>query len=623
LEHPDATIRLRTLGLLHAMADENNTQIIVINMLRFFQRTKNERIRTELADRITTIASQFSPSPIWFARTMERLFTLGGEHVRPEVAFAVLQLIEESCDEEMQRGIVNLYIDVVQNGNRLSDVFVIVIVKVIGQFGELSDEYDLDFIALLLCDLADAYEGPRAWVLNALLQTVAKLDEIPHQIGEIFETYKISRSIIVQEICFEGLALLSNMNVLEIAIGQLEEPFDEQLSFLDDFVNEAIRQGKPAYIDIAVREGDLTQQTKEKTLKMSYTSNAPEVVYGAPPKEVEIERTLDLTGVLPMWGENGLLGENLEGLTSSAEQTREETPVSIWGAHAIKPSRAGSAEARKDKVATLLFGQKTTRKASTQRPVKPMPIQTLTEEDHQLIDEINGEIEEPIPQQLAFFLQSGSPTPVYESGSFKVAAMAQNGGVLLAFVNEGEEPILGLKVGVIGPDVLIKETASHPKTIRAIPQRKAVWLLTTFKFPQHMKGFPDFKFTVTLQYVGGSLITIALADMSLATFVIPLEVTTQQFSGFWKIGGIEQLYRVPTSPDFTLDEVSQTLNELMHVKTVQRIGNEEIFAGILFSTPFKILLHVKFSDQRMEVKVLTKAPPLTQAIVEFLKTIFG
>jgi AP-4 complex subunit epsilon-1 len=46
------------------MANESNAQIIVVNMLKFFQRTKNERIRTELADRITTMASQYSPSPI-------------------------------------------------------------------------------------------------------------------------------------------------------------------------------------------------------------------------------------------------------------------------------------------------------------------------------------------------------------------------------------------------------------------------------------------------------------------------------------------------------------------------------------------------------------------------------
>jgi AP-4 complex subunit epsilon-1 len=56
LEHPDSTIRLGTLELLHAMANKSNAQIIVVNTLKFFQRTKNERIRTELADGIAVFA---------------------------------------------------------------------------------------------------------------------------------------------------------------------------------------------------------------------------------------------------------------------------------------------------------------------------------------------------------------------------------------------------------------------------------------------------------------------------------------------------------------------------------------------------------------------------------------
>jgi hypothetical protein len=44
LDHPDPTIRLRTLGLLHVIANESNAQIIVINMLKFFKKNKNGEI---------------------------------------------------------------------------------------------------------------------------------------------------------------------------------------------------------------------------------------------------------------------------------------------------------------------------------------------------------------------------------------------------------------------------------------------------------------------------------------------------------------------------------------------------------------------------------------------------
>jgi AP-4 complex subunit epsilon-1 len=368
LEHPDATIRLRTLGLLHAMANEANAQIIVINMLKFFQRAKNERVRTELADRTTTIAAQYSPSPLWFAKTMEQLFALAGDHVRPDVAFAVLRLIEENCDEDMQRGIVNLYIDVAQSGRRLSDVFVIVIAKVIGLYGQLSDGYDPDFIALLLCDLADAYDGPRDSVLNALLQIVGKLAEIPRQVSEVFENYKQSRSDIVQEICFEALALLAKPATLAASITGLDGEFDDQLGFLDALVTAAIKRGQKAYIDIATREGDLSP-AKHSTLRISYGTQ-PKPVYSA--AEPVDEGRLIMAGVDAVWGESGLCAESTGGaaLPALVEAAAPEMRKSAFQKFAIKPVQSG-ADSHREKVAHVLFGAG--KKGVAQRHAQPAP----------------------------------------------------------------------------------------------------------------------------------------------------------------------------------------------------------------------------------------------------------
>jgi hypothetical protein len=74
--------------------------------------------------------------------------------------------------------------------------------------------------------------------------------------------------------------------------------------------------------------------------------------------------------------------------------------------------------------------------------------------------------------------------------------------------------------------------------------------------------------------------------MNLATFIIPLDATTQQFSGFWKQGGNEQVYSIPKAVEISLDDLSRALNDEVHVKTVQRIRQEEIFVGSLFATPF-------------------------------------
>ena len=673
LEHPDATIRLRTLALLHAMANENNAQIIVINMLKFFQKTKNERVRTELADRITTIASEYSPSPLWFAKTMEQLFAIGGEHVKPEVAFAVLRLINEHCDEEMRRGIVNLYIDVAQSGRRLSDVFVIVIAKVIGSYAELSDEYDLDFIALLLCDLADQYEAPRDWVLSALLEIVAKLEEVPHQIPEVFENYKQSRSIIVQEICFEALALLTFKDTLVAAVNETApEDWDEYMEFLDDYVADAIEnKGMKEYIPLDERGDDDTLDLTPK-LKFVYTDNNDQM-YGAdagrnasgvptgPAVEEPQDQGLNTNGVRMVWGEAGLAQDPEPGASAGVEAGYtapvEEKKVSLFKKMAIKKEVKTADTVRKEKMQGSLFGglKKGGAKKAPAAAPSAAPRQTmeqmerlnapsqgpygappeapppqmggavkglqLTENDFMMLEQISLEINSPMPEAIGAFAQTGQVEPIYEDPQMKVAAMSQGGTILVAVCNQGQQPMMDFSMDVVGPQVFKKEVVTHPKQLRAIPVGLAVWYMANFRFPPQVSGFPDFKFKLSVQY-NGVPVEVEL-PANITTFIVPAEATTQQFGAFWKQGGSEIVYTMKRTPDLVIDEVSDALNNMLHVKTVQRIGTEEIFIGNLYSTPLRILVHVKFGAEKVDMKVLTKAQPLTQAIVKVLSEIFG
>ena len=647
LEHPDSTIRLRTLGLLHAMACEGNAQIIIINMLKFFQRTKNERIRTELADRITSIASQYSPSPLWFAKTMEQLFSLGGDNVRPEVAFAVLRLIEENCDEEMRRSIVNLYIDVAQSSRRLSDVFVIVIARIIGEYAELSDEYDLNFVALLLCDLADAYEGPRDWVLNSLLLIVAKLDEVPQQVSDVFENYKHSRSIISQEISYEAIALLCFKDALMLSVeSEVPEDFDPEMKFLDDFVEDAIEnKGCKEYIPLDERDSDLII-TPKSTIKYSYNQDVPSI-YGSDPVSMDNNGTynggaqedtadtgLNTNGVKMVWGENGLSAEAEQSVVAAEQSVpapQEKEKVSMFQKLSLKKNQQQHVDAKKEKMKESLFGglkkggakkPMLTQNKAVEAPQGPYgPASTgsisLTEEDYQKLEHIKSEISSPLPQQLQGFLQIAQPVQVFENAIFRCYALAYSGSVVAIINNISQNPVMNVSIDINGPEIFNKEVISHPQQITAIPAQSTIYYMATFKFPQQMRGFPEFKFGCSIQYNKGQRVDFGL-PMSLATFVVPSQVTTAQFGSFWKQGGSEIVYTIPRNNTLTLDIISAKLNQLFHVKTVERIGAEEIFYGTLFSTPFKILVHVKFGA-KIDMKVLTNAQALTQALVNTLK----
>ena len=660
LEHPDPSIRLKTLSLLHAMASEDNAQIIVINMLRFFQRTKSESIRRDLADRITDIASKYSPSPIWFAKTMEQLFAIGGDLVRPEVAFAVIHLIDDECDEEMRRSIVNLYLDVTQSGRRLSDVFVMVIAHVIGNYAELSDEYELSFIILMLCDLADAYDGAREWVLNAIIKLIPKLEEIPQEVIGIFENYKVSRNIIVQEICYEALAL---MNFRESLTSVLTEPYEEdnELSFLNDFVNDAVQnKGMKVYIPLDDRDDDLIITNKPTLIYQAYPNASVANVYSsdgvaAPGAQApaEIEDTgLNTTGVSVVWGETGIVDPNqnateelhptadVYGSPTSAFPTEEAAPAkkpSMFAKLSVASKKnQNSAEEKKAELAGKLFKnvskKKPIAKSQARSPEQQTPPQSppaaapqpqveITPEDAAALDAAAAEMQQPQPQEIAQFSTVGNPVPVFADQQMKVACLAREGKILLAVMNSSPVPMLHFSLNVNGPDVLSKNVVSHPSQLVCIPPGTAILQLTSFAFPKQMRGFPQFQFSADISF-NGKTINVPL-PASLLTFVVPGEATTAEFGKLWKSGGSEIVYSMPKVEGLTLDAISDAMNTVVGVKTVQRIKQEEIFIGSLWSTPFKILIHVKFGTQKVEIKVLTKAQPLTASLVNEIKKVFA
>lgn len=716
LTHPDSTIRLRTLGLLHAMANESNSQIIIVNMLKFFQKTKNESIRIELADRITSIASKYSQSPIWFAKTMEQLFSIGGDQVRPEVAFEIMNTIDIICDEEMKKGIVNLYIDVAQSGKRLSNVFVMIIAKVIGQYAELSDEYDLNFISLLLCDLADAYQESRFWVLFALLEVSSKLTEIPRQVSDVFENYKQSKSIIVQEICFEATALLQFRDILKESITQMSndrqktdkeefpDDYDQELTFLDDFVQDAIEnKGAREYIPLDQRETDIIMPTETKQLKFTYqqpaSNNYEEKLivppgggpYGQPEQQQDIEdlnNALDLTGVKMVWGETGVHEEfESQGADhvesgQAADFSQQQKPISMFERLKIQKTPEESREStQRKKMVKSIFGNKkqsadqsasitpyNSQHSPTNSPYDSQQFATyspygnqqqlqqtkqdsdpkfveklnmgnsipqvyggsermqISEQDYQMIERVSSEINTPPAQPIVDFLSKGSDfVEVYKDSQLSVSLIARNATIILSVTNvHANNPMIGVSISLSGAEGLQTATLTHPKTITAIPNGQAVLSMTEFKFPNQMKSFPDFIFNVNIVYNKSRKVQFDIKPQfaSLATFITPVEVTTPQFGHLWQQGGTELILSLDrTDPNISLDFMSHLINNVVHAKTVQRIGMEEIFCGHLITTPFKVLIHVKFGSEKIDIKMLTKAPALTKALFNLMESL--
>lgn len=88
---------LQTLDLLYKMTNPVNVETITQKLVDHLAATSDFHLRAELVSRITQLAERFSPNNEWFIETMIRVFQLGGELVRPEIAHNLMQLIAEGA----------------------------------------------------------------------------------------------------------------------------------------------------------------------------------------------------------------------------------------------------------------------------------------------------------------------------------------------------------------------------------------------------------------------------------------------------------------------------------------------------------------------------------------------
>ena len=77
------------------MTNTANVDIITERMLAFLRSTHEDFIKRDLVTKITQLAERFSPSNLWFLKTMNEVFEVGGGLVRKDVAHNLMRLIAE------------------------------------------------------------------------------------------------------------------------------------------------------------------------------------------------------------------------------------------------------------------------------------------------------------------------------------------------------------------------------------------------------------------------------------------------------------------------------------------------------------------------------------------------
>lgn len=304
LEDPDETLKRKTLDLLHQMANPANVTVIVAKLTQYLQTTTDQYLRAELVSRINQLAEKFAPSNEWFITTINNVFELSGavttsvgattmngvssapavggseKLIKNEMSQSILRLISENAnqlminfpdgrvpeeEDDIRTYAVDTYINLLSAKRKsfttsLPDILLQVIAWILGEYGNLSASSSPSEVLGLLVQLmerqVDSPALTKSWILGAILKMSSKLlatgTPVPPSVAALITKYQNSLFVDLQQRSYEFLELLKSPATFTAVVPpnntfDLELVIDSKLSFLDSYVETALKNGAKPY----------------------------------------------------------------------------------------------------------------------------------------------------------------------------------------------------------------------------------------------------------------------------------------------------------------------------------------------------------------------------------------
>eukprot|EP01039_Chlorochromonas_danica_P004528 gene4528-4966_t len=265
LEDPDETLKRKTLDLLFRMTNAVNVEFIVDKLLSFLASSVDDHFRSDLVNQISQCAERFAPSNAWYVQTIIRVFELAGDKVKINVAQTLTQLIAEGADEEeddeelanekddeLRKEAVENFLTLVDR-SKLPAILTETLAWVLGEYGYLASSTSKEVIMDKLCYLIhiSSEASTKATLVTALSKLIAQHGSCPGKVLQTISFFSQSRALDLQQRCVEVLALLRHpaimVEVLPIDASCEDIDVDDQLSFLNDYVQKALNYGAKPY----------------------------------------------------------------------------------------------------------------------------------------------------------------------------------------------------------------------------------------------------------------------------------------------------------------------------------------------------------------------------------------
>ncbi|XP_022109150.1 AP-4 complex subunit epsilon-1-like isoform X2 [Acanthaster planci] len=254
LDDADDTIRLKTLDLLFRMTTSTNIEVICDRLLTFLQGTRDAFIRRDLLSKIIQLVEQYQPSVHWYLDTMTQVMLTGGDLVPRSLVNSVIFSIAKDARNggDVGQHALQLYLPLINKSATSSELRQICC-WVLGEFACLpSAPPATEIVSILRSQLDSRQEdNVKIWAMGALTKVVASCGVVSEDVVRVIEACQIGSSMELRQRACELQTLCSDLDLMNDVYPRLDSSpelqFDWTLSFLDEYVSEALAQGAAPY----------------------------------------------------------------------------------------------------------------------------------------------------------------------------------------------------------------------------------------------------------------------------------------------------------------------------------------------------------------------------------------
>ncbi|XP_001641922.2 AP-4 complex subunit epsilon-1 isoform X2 [Nematostella vectensis] len=360
LDDPDEMLKRKTLDLLCRITNATNVETVCDKFLQHLRHTNDAHFRSELVARVTELAERYAPDNSWYILTMNEVLELGGDLVRPDVAYNLMRLIaeghdDEELDDELRRFAVLSYLDLLEKP-ALPDILIHVICWVLGEYSYIVSEPNTvleQLHSLLDGKLKDS--KTKRWVVSAMGKLVAQIGRIPDSVAGALAKCRADGDVDLRQRVYEIQQLSCDPNlmakVFPVDASCEDLAVDSSLSFLDEFVANALSQGATPYQPRYQREK--VQQSKEKEREsepLKYTPYDPPVrpfQPATPPVTTPLIRDPQPQAAAPVTSKRNVIPSKI---IEPSTKTKSPQPKGPWGpgGYAKRPAGSGDSWSRSD-----------------------------------------------------------------------------------------------------------------------------------------------------------------------------------------------------------------------------------------------------------------------------------